>query len=183
MRHQRAGRKFSRDSKSRKALFLNLSKSLIAKEQIKTTLPKAKDLRRVVEKIITKSKIDTVANRRLVAAELGNDDVSVKKLFTVLGPRYAKRAGGYTRVLHAGIRYGDAAPMAIIELVERDENAKKADVKKSEVKDVKAVSDKKTSEKSVKAPVVKAAKEFGNQSVKSSGTKKEVSVKRRSTGK
>ena len=116
MRHMRAGRTFNRDTNARKALFIGLAKNLIEKEQIKTTLPKAKDLRSVVEKLITRAKVDTVANRSSAA---------VKKLFTVLGPRYAKRPGGYTRVLKAGFRYGDAAPMAIIELVDRDENAKK----------------------------------------------------------
>ncbi len=126
MRHMRAGRTFNRDTNARKALFIGLAKNLIEKEQIKTTLPKAKDLRTVVEKLITRAKVDTVANRRLVASELGNNSsTAVKKLFTVLGPRYAKRPGGYTRVLKAGFRYGDAAPMAIIELVDRDENAKK----------------------------------------------------------
>ncbi len=127
MRHQKAGRTFNRDTNARKALFVGLAKNLIEKEQIKTTLPKAKDLRGVVEKLITRAKVDTVANRRLIAGELGNNSAkTVKKLFEVLGPRYAKRPGGYTRVLKAGFRYGDAAPMAIIELVERDVNAKKA---------------------------------------------------------
>lgn len=127
MRHKSAGRTFNRDTNARKALFVGLAKNLIEKEQIKTTLPKAKDLRSVVEKLITRAKVDTVANRRLTASELGNNSGdSVKKLFTVLGPRYAQRPGGYTRVLKAGFRYGDAAPMAIIELVDRDVNAKKA---------------------------------------------------------
>lgn len=126
MRHAKAGRTFNRDTNARKALMVGLAKNLIEKEQIKTTLPKAKDLRSVVEKLITRAKVDTVANRRLTASELGNSSVAtVKKLFTVLGPRYAKRPGGYTRVLKAGFRYGDAAPMAIIELVDRDVNAKK----------------------------------------------------------
>ena len=103
MRHQKAGRTFNRDTNARKALFIGLAKNLIEKEQIKTTLPKAKDLRGVVEKLITRAKVDTVANRRLVASELGNNSAAtVKKLFTVLGPRYAKRPGGYTRVLKAG---------------------------------------------------------------------------------
>ena len=129
MRHMKAGRTFNRDTNARKALFIGLTKNLVEKEQIKTTLPKAKDLRRVVEKLITRAKEDTVANRRLVASELGNSsDKTVKKLFEVLGPRYATRPGGYTRVLKAGFRYGDAAPMAIIELVDRDVNAKKAQV-------------------------------------------------------
>ena len=127
MRHAKAGRTFNRDTNARKALFVGLAKNLIEKEQIKTTLPKAKDLRRVVEKLITRAKVDSVANRRLTASELGNSsEKTVKKLFEVLGPRYAQRPGGYTRVLKAGFRYGDAAPMAIIELVDRDENAKKA---------------------------------------------------------
>lgn len=127
MRHKSAGRTFNRDTNARKALFIGLAKNLIEKEQIKTTLPKAKDLRSVVEKLITRAKVDTVANRRLTAAELGNNSAdAVKKLFTVLGPRYAQRPGGYTRVLKAGFRYGDAAPMAIIELVDRDVDAKKA---------------------------------------------------------
>lgn len=127
MRHMKAGRTFNRDTNARKALFVGLAKNLIEKEQIKTTLPKAKDLRSVVEKLITRAKVDTVANRRLTASELGNSSAAtVKKLFDVLGKRYANRPGGYTRVLKAGFRYGDAAPMAIIELVDRDENAKKA---------------------------------------------------------
>ena len=123
----KAGRTFNRDTNARKALFIGLAKNLIEKEQIKTTLPKAKDLRSVVEKLITRAKVDSVANRRLTASELGNSSAAtVKKLFDVLGKRYATRNGGYTRVLKAGFRYGDAAPMAIIELVDRDENAKKA---------------------------------------------------------
>lgn len=126
MRHAKAGRTFNRDTNARKALFIGLAKNLIEKEQIKTTLPKAKDLRSVVEKLITRAKVDSVANRRLTASELGNgSEKTVKKLFDVLGKRYAQRPGGYTRVLKAGFRYGDAAPMAIIELVGRDENAKK----------------------------------------------------------
>ncbi len=129
MRHMKAGRTFNRDTNARKALFIGLAKNLIEKEQIKTTLPKAKDLRSVVEKLITRAKVDSVANRRLTASELGNASaVTVKKLFEVLGPRYANRNGGYTRVLKAGFRYGDAAPMAIIELVDCDVNAKKAAV-------------------------------------------------------
>ncbi len=127
MRHMKAGRTFNRDTNARKALFIGLAKNLIEREQIKTTLPKAKDLRSVVEKLITRAKNDTVANRRLTASELGNASAAtVKKLFEVLGPRYANRNGGYTRVLKAGFRYGDAAPMAIIELVDRDVNAKKS---------------------------------------------------------
>lgn len=157
----KAGRTFNRDTNARKALFIGLAKNLIEKEQIKTTLPKAKDLRGVVEKLITRAKVDSVANRRLVASELGNNsEATVKKLFTVLGPRYANRPGGYTRVLKAGFRYGDAAPMAIIELVDRDENAKKV------VKPVAA--EEKTAEKSADK------EEKKEKSVKTSAKKSEV---------
>ena len=141
MRHMKAGRTFNRDTNARKALFIGLAKNLIEKEQIKTTLPKAKDLRSVVEKLITRAKVDTVANRRLTASELGNSSAAtVKKLFDVLGKRYANRPGGYTRVLKAGFRYGDAAPMAIIELVDRDVNAKKASAPVAEVAEPVAIS-------------------------------------------
>lgn len=182
MRHMRAGRTFNRDTNARKALFIGLAKNLIEKEQIKTTLPKAKDLRSVVEKLITRAKVDTVANRRLTAAELGNNsDATVKKLFSVLGPRYAKRPGGYTRVLKAGFRYGDAAPMAIIELVDRDENAKK--VVKPAATEEKATEEK-PAEKApaTKAPATKVAKE-APKAAKATTAKKEVAVKRRATGK
>jgi large subunit ribosomal protein L17 len=133
MRHQRSGRKFNRDHNARKGLILGLSKALIEREQIKTTLPKAKELRSVVEKIITKARVDNVANRRNLNAFL-RDETLVKKVFEVLAPRYAKRPGGYTRVLKAGFRYGDAAPMALIEFIDRDEAAKSAGQKKAEVK-------------------------------------------------
>ena len=186
MRHAKAGRTFNRDTNARKALFIGLAKNLIEKEQIKTTLPKAKDLRSVVEKLITRAKVDTVANRRLTAAEWGNNsDATVKKLFAVLGPRYAKRPGGYTRVLKAGFRYGDAAPMAIIELVDRDENAKKASkptatAEKSGEEKPAATAEKATP--AAKAPTAKAAKD-APKAVKATGAKKEVAVKRRATGK
>ena len=189
MRHQKAGRTFNRDTNARKALFIGLAKNLIEREQIKTTLPKAKDLRGVVEKLITRAKVDTVANRRLTAAELGNgSDATVKKLFAVLGPRYAKRPGGYTRVLKAGFRYGDAAPMAIIELVDRDESAKKA------TKTVAADAAEKTATTAEKEPAAKkapratAAKKATKEAAapkaaKATGAKKAVAVKRRATGK
>lgn len=191
MRHQKAGRTFNRDTNARKALFIGLAKNLIEKEQIKTTLPKAKDLRSVVEKLVTRAKVDSVANRRLVASELGNSsDVAVKKLFAVLGPRYAKRPGGYTRVLKAGFRYGDAAPMAIIEFVDRDVNAKKA--AKPEVKAAAAKEEVATdaapkkaakAEKPAKAATKKvAAKEPAARAAKPAA-KKAVAVKRRATGK
>ncbi len=125
MRHRRAGRRFSRDSSHRQAMFSNMAASLIEHEQIVTTLPKAKDLRRVVEKYITLAKRGDLNSRRLAASRLRNEDMA-KKLFDVLGPRYKDRNGGYTRVLKAGFRYGDNAPRAVIELVDRDESAKGA---------------------------------------------------------
>ncbi len=118
MRHQLKGRKFHRTSSARKALFKSLSIALFEHELIKTTLPKAKDLRAFAEPLITLAKVDSVANRRLARARLGND-AAVKKLFEVLGPRYKARQGGYSRVLKCGFRQGDAAPMAYMELVDR----------------------------------------------------------------
>lgn len=187
MRHAKAGRTFNRDTNARKALFVGLAKNLIEKEQIKTTLPKAKDLRSVVEKLITRAKVDTVANRRLTASELGNSsNETVKKLFTVLGPRYANRPGGYTRVLKAGFRYGDAAPMAIIELVDRDVNAKKAKTVAADAdKAVATDAEKATTEKAPKAAKAAAPKvtKDAPKSAKATTAKKEVAVKRRATGK
>jgi large subunit ribosomal protein L17 len=125
MRHKKAGRRFSRDSAHRQAMFSNMAASLIEHEQIVTTLPKAKDLQRVVDKYITLAKRGDLNSRRIAAARLRNDDM-VKKLFDTLGPRYKDRNGGYTRVLKAGFRYGDSAPRGVIELVDRDESAKGA---------------------------------------------------------
>ncbi|GAB3117782.1 50S ribosomal protein L17 [Novispirillum itersonii] len=125
MRHGMSGRKLNRTSSHRKALFSNLAAALITHEQIKTTLPKAKDLRPVVEKLITLGKRGDLHARRQAAAML-RDDAVVRKLFSVIADRYKDRQGGYTRVLKAGFRYGDAAPMAMIELVERDLSAKGA---------------------------------------------------------
>ena len=125
MRHATGYRKLNRTAEHRKAMFANMSGALIEHEQIKTTLPKAKDLRRVVEKLITLAKRGDLHARRQAAAQL-KQDKHVAKLFEVLGPRYAERQGGYVRVLKAGFRYGDMAPMAIIELVERDPDAKGA---------------------------------------------------------
>lgn len=177
MRHAKAGRTFNRDTNARKALFIGLAKNLIEKEQIKTTLPKAKDLRGVVEKLITRAKVDTVANRRLIASELGNgSDATVKKLFTVLGPRYAKRPGGYTRVLKAGFRYGDAAPMAIIELVDRDVNAKKVVKPAADEKPV--ATEEAADAKKEKAPkATKAAKEEKAPATKKPAAKKAAADK------
>ncbi|MBS0215148.1 MAG: 50S ribosomal protein L17 [Proteobacteria bacterium] len=118
MRHQKSGRKFSRTSAHREAMFKNMAASLIKHELIKTTLPKAKELRRVAEPLITLAKTDGVANRRLAFARL-RDKEAVGTLFTVLGPRYATRPGGYIRILKCGFRAGDNAPMAYVELVDR----------------------------------------------------------------
>ena len=129
MRHGVSGRKFSRTTSHRRAMFANMAAALLTHEQIRTTLPKAKDLRPVVERLITLAKKGGLANRRRAFAFLRNDAV-VAKLFAAgddgLAERYRSRAGGYTRVLKAGFRYGDAAPMAIIELVDRDPEAKGA---------------------------------------------------------
>ena len=123
MRHRKKGRKLNRTWEHRKAMFANMSTSLLIHEQIVTTLPKAKELRSVVDKLITLGKRGDLHARRLAASRL-KDGQAVKKLFDTLGPRYAERPGGYTRVLKAGFRYGDNAPMAVIELVERDVDAR-----------------------------------------------------------
>jgi large subunit ribosomal protein L17 len=128
MRHRKLGRRFSRDSSHRQAMFSNLAASLIHHEQIVTTLPKAKDLRRVIEKFITLGKRGDLNSRRLLIARLGSEDMA-KKVFDVLAPRYKDRNGGYTRVLKAGFRFGDSAPRAVIELVDRDVAAKGAEDK------------------------------------------------------
>ncbi|MPL95821.1 50S ribosomal protein L17 [bioreactor metagenome] len=125
MRHARGYRRLNRTHEHRKALFANMSGSLIEHEQIKTTLPKAKELRPVVEKLITLAKRGDLHARRQAAAML-KEDKDVAKLFDVLAARYKDRQGGYTRVLKAGFRYGDMAPMAIIEFVDRDHSAKGA---------------------------------------------------------
>jgi large subunit ribosomal protein L17 len=118
MRHQKAGRKFSRTSSHREAMFKNMAASLFKHELIRTTLPKAKELRRVAEPLITLAKTDGVANRRLAFARL-RDKEAVGKLFVELGPRYRERKGGYLRLLKCGFRVGDNAPMAYVELVDR----------------------------------------------------------------
>lgn len=122
MRHGNGLRKLNRTSAHRKAMLQNMMNSLIEHEAIKTTVPKAKELRRVLEPMITLAKVDSVANRRLAFSRLRNRD-SVTKLFTDLGPRFAKRPGGYTRILKMGFRVGDNAPMAYMELVDRAEEA------------------------------------------------------------
>jgi len=117
MRHRKSGRQLNRNSSHRKAMFQNMANSLFLHEVIKTTLPKAKELRRVVEPLITKAKSDSGANRRHVFSKL-RDDAMVAKLFTELGPFYKDRPGGYVRILKAGFRTGDKAPMAIVQLVD-----------------------------------------------------------------
>lgn len=126
MRHLKSGKKLNRTSSHRKAMFSNMTASLIEHEVIKTTLPKAKELRRVAEPLITLAKKDSVANRRLAFSRLRNDS-AVGKLFAELGPRYQERPGGYIRILKNGFRSGDAAPMALVELVDRPEIAADAE--------------------------------------------------------
>jgi large subunit ribosomal protein L17 len=128
MRHKKLGRRFSRDSSHRQAMFSNMAAALIRHEQIVTTLPKAKDLKRVMDKYITLAKRGDLNSRRLAASRLRDEDMA-KKLFDTLAPRYKDRAGGYTRVLKAGFRYGDSAPRAVIELVDRDTAVKGKDDK------------------------------------------------------
>lgn len=118
MRHRKSGRQLNRNSSHRQAMFKNMAASLVRHEMIKTTLPKAKELRRVVEPLITMAKEDNVSRRRLAFARLRDRDV-VTKLFNELGPRYQTRPGGYVRILKCGFRSGDSAPMAIVELVDR----------------------------------------------------------------
>ncbi|WP_404368040.1 50S ribosomal protein L17 [Marinobacter sp.] len=129
MRHRKSGRKFSRTSAHRKAMFRNMTASLVDHELIKTTLPKAKELRRVAEPLITLAKNDSVANRRLAFSRL-RDDAAVAKLFTELGPRFVERPGGYLRILKCGFRAGDNAPMAYVEVIGRP-----TDVEAEEVND------------------------------------------------
>jgi large subunit ribosomal protein L17 len=123
MRHRIAGRKLNRTSEHRIAMFRNMAASLVEHEQIMTTLPKAKELRPYLEKLITVGKIASLANRRFLFNTLRNE-AAAAKIMAVLGPRYQERPGGYIRIIKAGKRYGDTAPMAIIELVDRDASAK-----------------------------------------------------------
>jgi large subunit ribosomal protein L17 len=126
MRHRKSGRQLNRNSSHRKAMFKNMASSLFEHELIKTTLPKAKELRRVAEPLITLAREDSVANRRLAFARLRNKD-TVKKLFDDLGPRFKARPGGYVRILKCGFRKDDNAPMAYVELVERNAAANNSD--------------------------------------------------------
>ena len=134
MRHRKSGRQLNRNSSHRKAMFQNMANSLFLHEVIRTTLPKAKELRRVVEPLITKAKSDSVANRRHVFSKL-RDDAIVAKLFTELGPFYKDRPGGYVRILKAGFRTGDKAPMAVVQLVDfegREETISETPLKETE---------------------------------------------------
>jgi large subunit ribosomal protein L17 len=126
MRHRNQGRKLGKKAQHRTAMFANMAAALIKHEQIKTTLPKAKELRPVVERLVTLSRKNNLAARRLALSQI-RDEAQVKKLFEVIGPRYASRPGGYTRVLKAGNRFGDNAEMAFIEFIDRDVDAKGLD--------------------------------------------------------
>jgi large subunit ribosomal protein L17 len=125
MRHGKSGRKLNRTASHRKAMFANMAAALIQHEQIVTTVPKAKELRPIVEKLVTLAKRGDLHARRLAVSRI-RDEAMVRKLFETLGPRYAERKGGYLRVLKAGFRYGDSAPVAVIEFVDRDESARGA---------------------------------------------------------
>ena len=138
MRHGNSGRKLNRTATHRSALFASLATALIKHEQIVTTLPKAKDLRRVADRLITLAKKGDLHARRLAFARI-RDEAMVAKLFGTLGPRYADRPGGYTRVMKAGFRHGDAAPMAVIELVDRDIDARGLDSGPSQVQEEEVV--------------------------------------------
>ena len=134
MRHKNTGRKLNRTSSHRKAMFSNMANSLIKHEQIVTTLPKAKELRPIVEKLVTLSKNDDLHSRRQAIAKLQDLQI-VKKLFEVIAPRYVNRNGGYTRIIKAGYRYGDSAPMAVIEFIDRDLESKGKDSGPLQVKE------------------------------------------------
>ncbi len=158
MRHQLKGRKFHRDMSARKALFKSLALALIEHELIKTTTPKGKDLRGVVEPLITLAKIDSVANRRLAFARLGND-AAVKKLFEVVGPRFKERQGGYLRIMKCGFREGDAAPMCYVEMLDRPDLNIDAAEEEAEVKVVKAPKAKKVTAKKAAPKKAEAKKD------------------------
>ena len=140
MRHGHGYRRLNRTASHRKAMFINMAVALLTHEQIKTTLPKAKEMRRIADKMVTLGKKGTLHARRQAASYL-RDDAVVSKLFSTLAERYKERPGGYTRVLKAGYRYGDAAPMAIIELVDRDPDAKGAEDKVRHAAEMDAIGD------------------------------------------
>ena len=155
MRHKLGYRKLNRTSEHRKALFKNMLNSLIKYEQITTTLPKAKELKPKIDKVITLGKKNNLASKKNLFTQL-QSKTSVDKLIKVLSQRYEKRNGGYSRVIRAGFRYGDDAPLAVIELVDRDIQAKKVDVKKKDEVPTKTPSETKT--KKEKAPTKKQSK-------------------------
>ena len=142
MRHRKSGRQLNRNSSHRQAMFKNMAVSLFEHEIIKTTLPKAKELRRVAEPLITLAKEDSVANRRLAFART-RDKAAVGKLFTELGPRYLDRPGGYTRILKCGFRPGDAAPMAYVELVGRPQVEQSDDLDADDIEDAEVIAEEK----------------------------------------
>jgi large subunit ribosomal protein L17 len=150
MRHQKSGRKLNRTSSHREAMFKNMTASLIQHEEIRTTLPKAKELRRVAEPLITLAKVSSVANRRLAYARLRDRD-AVGKLFDVLGVRYKNRPGGYLRILKFGFRAGDTAPMALVQLVDRPETGVEATAEAA----AEAAPAKKVTKKAAKKPATK----------------------------
>jgi large subunit ribosomal protein L17 len=156
MRHQKSGRRLGRNSPHRTAMFRNLAASLLTHETVRTTLPKAKELRRVVEPLITLGKEDSVAHRRLAFSRL-RDDAAVGRLFTELGPRFQKRPGGYLRILKMGYRPGDSAPMAIVQLLDQPEQKPESQAKAEEdMADAKKSAKKKTKKAAAKKKTKKA---------------------------
>lgn len=183
MRHQKSGRKLNRTSSHRQAMFRNMTASLIQHEQIRTTLPKAKELRRVAEPLITLAKTATLANRRLAYARL-RDRVAVSKLFNDLGERFKSRPGGYLRILKCGVRTGDKATMAIVQLVDRntdDDPVKETKSTKKE-KTVAAKSEKETAKKE-KVTAKKVDKKVGKKATDSKKTAKKKTTKKAAAGK
>lgn len=183
MRHQKSGRKLNRTSSHREAMFKNMTASLIQYEEIRTTLPKAKELRRVAEPLITLAKVSSVANRRLAYARL-NDRDAVGKLFDVLGVRYQNRPGGYLRILKFGFRAGDTAPMALVQLVDRPEKPTEGEAQAAAAATKAEASAKKTA-KAEKSAAKKAAPKK-EAKVKKTAEKKTVekkTAKAKKTGK
>jgi large subunit ribosomal protein L17 len=172
MRHQKSGRKLNRTSSHREAMFKNMAASLIQYEEIRTTLPKAKELRRVAEPLITLAKVSSVANRRLAYARLRDRD-AVGKLFDVLGVRYQNRPGGYLRILKFGFRPGDTAPMALVQLVDRPEKTAEGETKTAAPATPADASAKKTA----KAEKSAAGKAAPKKAVKKSAEKKTAAKK------
>lgn len=175
MRHQVGGRKLNRTASHRKAMFANLACALIKHEQIFTTLPKAKDLRPIVERLITKGKANDLAARRLLISRL-RCQKSADKVLSTLAPRYEARSGGYVRIMKAGFRYGDATPMAIIEFVDRDENARGSDWNTAEAATGEATEKKAKKPAAKKAAAPKAEKAEAAPKAKKAPAKKAASA-------